>query len=398
VFVLGVAACSLLGIAASSLPRSAARNGVAVVTLPFLLLQFISGGYVPFFLVPPWLRDVLASTPGSTAVAAAAVGALIAWYLFVGRPLWAGSLLPWTGPRPATSARPGRARTAIYVSGLFLLSAVAQSQNPEAWFLTFAFSPQFFSFLDGRLAAWLGIALNFIAAGLLVYRYPMGDTAAVAFAVAAAGSAFSLLYSRWVTRIIEQSAERAQIIDQLEATRAQLAAAQHEAGRMAERQRLAADTAAASACAGCGMIAIRVLLADDHPVVREGLRGMLAAEPDIEVIGEAASGPEAVALAERLRPDVIMPGGDGVEAIRARARRGRPAARPHARRSRLPGRAAVRSGDRGPRAGRARADGRRNRPAALRERGHRQDAPAARLRQAWRLRPASARLRMARPL
>ena len=69
------------------------------------------------------------------------------------------------------------------------------------------------------------------------------------------------------------------------------------------------------------MTAIRVLLADDHPVVREGLRGMLAAEPDIEVVGEAASGPEAVALAERLRPDVIlmdlrMPGGDGVEATR----------------------------------------------------------------------------------
>ena len=48
---------------------------------------------------------------------------------------------------------------------------------------------------------------------------------------------------------------------------------------------------------------------------------MLAAEPDIEVVGEAASGPEAVALAERLRPDVVlmdlrMPGGDGVEATR----------------------------------------------------------------------------------
>lgn len=69
------------------------------------------------------------------------------------------------------------------------------------------------------------------------------------------------------------------------------------------------------------MTAIRVLLADDHPVVREGLRGMLAAETDIEVVGEAASGPEAVALAQRLRPDVIlmdlrMPGGDGVEATR----------------------------------------------------------------------------------
>jgi DNA-binding NarL/FixJ family response regulator len=65
---------------------------------------------------------------------------------------------------------------------------------------------------------------------------------------------------------------------------------------------------------------IRVLLADDHPVVREGLRGMLSAAADIEVVGEAASGAEAVALFGALRPDVVlmdlrMPGGDGVDAI-----------------------------------------------------------------------------------
>ncbi|HLJ99053.1 MAG TPA: response regulator transcription factor [Streptosporangiaceae bacterium] len=64
---------------------------------------------------------------------------------------------------------------------------------------------------------------------------------------------------------------------------------------------------------------IRVLLADDHPVVRTGLRGMLAAEPDIEVTGEASSGPEAVARVRCGDYDVIlmdlrMPGGDGVEA------------------------------------------------------------------------------------
>jgi ABC-2 type transport system permease protein len=63
VFVLGVAGCSLLGIAASGLVRSAARNGVAVVTLPFVVLQFISGVYVPFFLVPTWLRDIASVFP-----------------------------------------------------------------------------------------------------------------------------------------------------------------------------------------------------------------------------------------------------------------------------------------------------------------------------------------------
>lgn len=65
---------------------------------------------------------------------------------------------------------------------------------------------------------------------------------------------------------------------------------------------------------------LRVMIVDDHPIVREGLRGMLAAEPDIEVAGEAASGDEAVALVPRVRPDVVlmdlrMPSGDGVSAI-----------------------------------------------------------------------------------
>jgi DNA-binding NarL/FixJ family response regulator len=64
---------------------------------------------------------------------------------------------------------------------------------------------------------------------------------------------------------------------------------------------------------------ITVLLVDDHPVVRHGLRGMLDAEPDLSVVGEASSGDEGVERAVALRPDVVlmdlrMPGGDGVAA------------------------------------------------------------------------------------
>jgi len=64
---------------------------------------------------------------------------------------------------------------------------------------------------------------------------------------------------------------------------------------------------------------ITILLADDHPVVRDGLRGMLQAEPDLTVVGEAGSGDEAVVAAAAHRPDVIlmdlrMPGLDGVGA------------------------------------------------------------------------------------
>jgi DNA-binding NarL/FixJ family response regulator len=65
---------------------------------------------------------------------------------------------------------------------------------------------------------------------------------------------------------------------------------------------------------------IRLVLADDHPVVREGLRGMLAAEPDLEVVGEAGDGREAVRAVLASRPDVVlmdlrMPVLDGVAAI-----------------------------------------------------------------------------------
>jgi DNA-binding NarL/FixJ family response regulator len=64
---------------------------------------------------------------------------------------------------------------------------------------------------------------------------------------------------------------------------------------------------------------IRILLVDDHPVVRMGLRGMLDAEPDLTVVGEASSGTEGVDRALALTPDIVlmdlrMPGGDGVEA------------------------------------------------------------------------------------
>ena len=65
--------------------------------------------------------------------------------------------------------------------------------------------------------------------------------------------------------------------------------------------------------------ALRLLISDDHPVVRVGLIGMLSAEPGFEVVGEAADGAEAVSLSSRLEPDVVlmdlrMPGVDGVEA------------------------------------------------------------------------------------
>ncbi|WP_327298400.1 MULTISPECIES: response regulator transcription factor [unclassified Streptomyces] len=67
--------------------------------------------------------------------------------------------------------------------------------------------------------------------------------------------------------------------------------------------------------------AIRVLLVDDHQVVRRGLRTFLEIQDDIEVVGEAPDGEQGVAAAEELRPDIVlmdikMPGMDGIEALR----------------------------------------------------------------------------------
>ncbi|MEV7113017.1 response regulator transcription factor [Streptomyces anulatus] len=73
--------------------------------------------------------------------------------------------------------------------------------------------------------------------------------------------------------------------------------------------------------------AISLLVVDDHPVVRDGLRGMFAAAPGFEVLGEASNGVDALTAVERLDPDVVlmdlrMPGGGGVAAIAELTRRG----------------------------------------------------------------------------
>lgn len=69
------------------------------------------------------------------------------------------------------------------------------------------------------------------------------------------------------------------------------------------------------------METLTVFIADDHPVFRKGLRALLASMPEIELVGEATTGEEAILQAEQLQPDVIlmdlhMPGGGGLPAIR----------------------------------------------------------------------------------
>ncbi len=68
-------------------------------------------------------------------------------------------------------------------------------------------------------------------------------------------------------------------------------------------------------------MAVTVLLADDHPIVRQGLRHLLEAEPDIKILGEASDGLQAVQLSEKFKPnvlivDLMMPGLNGLEVVR----------------------------------------------------------------------------------
>jgi DNA-binding NarL/FixJ family response regulator len=68
------------------------------------------------------------------------------------------------------------------------------------------------------------------------------------------------------------------------------------------------------------MMTIRIVVVDDHPIVRDGLVAVLSTQPDFEVVGEASSGPEAIQQVRAIQPDVIlldleMPGMDGVETL-----------------------------------------------------------------------------------
>jgi len=162
-------------------------------------------------------------------VAAVAVAAMAPLYLLVGR--------PHMRSHGGTVTR----RAVAYMTGIVLLFAVADVQAPNAWFMAIAILPQCYHVLPSRWALIPVTTMTGIAAAAVAYRDRSLSGAMTAAALAIAIIAFSLIYGRYVSGIVSQSLERAGLITQLEATRAELAEVSRQAGVLAERQRLAGE-------------------------------------------------------------------------------------------------------------------------------------------------------------
>ena len=169
--------------------------------------------------------------PASRLIATVALLAMVPWYLFLGRPL-----MSLDDP-----ARRSQAKSIVYLAGLVVLFAAVQSQDSNAWFLAFGLLPMCFHVTTLRLGMAFVVIFNVIAGALVVWRNPGLPSALIALGIVTFAVMFSYVYSRWIIKVIEQSLERAALIDQLESTRAELAAAHHEAGVLAERHRLAGE-------------------------------------------------------------------------------------------------------------------------------------------------------------
>lgn len=172
--------------------------------------------------------------PGRIAVSVA-LAAMIPWYLLVVRPLTPSikttALHP---PRPAAAAR-----VTLVLAVLVVLAVPVLAGNAAGWLLAFALCPMFLRANPGIGGIALVIAFNVIAFGLSVRLQPSLAPAALGAMAFAMGLSF--VFSRWMRAVITQSEERGQLITELSETRSQLAAAHHEAGVLAERQRLAGE-------------------------------------------------------------------------------------------------------------------------------------------------------------
>jgi signal transduction histidine kinase len=175
-----------------------------------------------------------ASEPArNSVIATVALLVMAGWYAVLGRPL--AQLQPNETP----------ARQTVYLGVVLPLFVLATTQAMASTFILIAVCPQcFFTSTSFRRAmAWV-VAFNVTApvVGLFtVTGANRGSGLGELVGIAALGIAFSAVFGSWITGIVDQSEDRAALISQLEATQAELAAVSHQAGMLAERQRLASE-------------------------------------------------------------------------------------------------------------------------------------------------------------
>jgi signal transduction histidine kinase len=175
---------------------------------------------------------VLLASTGSAdrrATAVSAITAMAPWYLLVGR------------PHIRSAGESVTLRSVIYLTGIVALFGVAVLAAPNAFFLSVALLPQCYQVLPARWALIPALAMTALGAASVAYwdRGRAGLETATGLFVAI--GAFTIAFGGYIGRIIAQSVERASLIAQLEATRAELAQVSMQAGALAERQRLAGE-------------------------------------------------------------------------------------------------------------------------------------------------------------
>lgn len=186
---------------------------------------YFTVAYVTAFVVVA----LTASTPSRRLVACSALAGATVLYAGLGRRVLRGD-------------RQSTREAAIYLVLTVALVALAQSQVGAGSWTLFATCPQVFMIASLRVAVAVVVTLN-LSPVLFLLEAGRADSKSVAMTVSFAviGAVFSIAFGTWVTRIVEQSRERAELLASLEATRSQLAAVSREAGVLAERERLAGE-------------------------------------------------------------------------------------------------------------------------------------------------------------
>jgi signal transduction histidine kinase len=164
-------------------------------------------------------------------IESAALVAMVPWYVLLGRRVIYG---------PTGSAWPG----VIYLGGLIALLAVAEAagNGSTVTFILLALGPQaFMAAWSFRLAVVVVVLMNAPVVLTALARGARGTDLVAPITAAALTTVFSVAFGTWTNRIIDQSRERAELIEQLERTRAELAEVSRRAGTLAERDRLASE-------------------------------------------------------------------------------------------------------------------------------------------------------------